>query len=338
MRSRPAVTLTTLARELGVNVSTVSRALSDHPVGVSAQTVEHVRSLARARGYVHNASARALRTGRSWAVGMTVPRLTDVVLALVYHGVDEVAIDAGYTAFVANTRDDAELRRRRLDLMLAHQVDGILLADTHLQDPHLDQLDAAGVPHVLALRSLPDRVSVSTDDRTGGRLAAQHLLALGHTRVAVAAGDLRASTGKERTAGFVETYAQAGHPVPASLVVAGMFDVDSGARAAHRLLDLAPDLTAVFATSDTSAVGVLGTLRDRGRSVPDDVAVVGYNNLDLGAALPVPLTSVDSRLTDIGRLAMSTLLELIDGRDPASQRLPPTLVVRASTTGVTLPT
>lgn len=331
MPPRPLVTLSTLARELGVNVSTVSRALSDHPVGVSAQTIEQIRAVAHARGYVHNASARALRTGRSHAVGMTVPRLTDVVLALVYNGVDEVSIDAGYTAFVANTGDDAELRQRRLDLMLAHQVDGILLADTHLGDPHLEQLDATGVPHVLALRSQPDRLSVSTDDLTGGRLAAEHLLALGHTRVSVVAGDVRASTGSERTRGFVEAYARADLPVPGELVVPGLFDVASGARAAQRLLDLAPDLTAVFATSDISAIGVLGTLRDRGRRVPDDVAVVGYNNLDLAAALPVPLTSVDSRLTDIGRLAMSTLLQLIDGQTPVSQRLPPTLVVRAST-------
>lgn len=327
-----AVTLTSLARELGVNVSTVSRALSERPTGVSATTVETVRRVAAERGYRRNLAARALRTGRSLTVGMTVARLTDVALASVYGGVDEASIEAGYTTLVANTLDRPDLRRRRLDLMLARQVDGIILADSSLDGTALEELDRQSVPHVLALRGLPGRLSVTTDDLAGGRLVARHLLGLGHRRIGVVAGDVRASTGQQRTRGFLDVLEAAGVEVPQDRVVPGLFDVRSGVEGAAHILGTAPDVTAIFATSDAAAIGVMATLRDLGRRVPEDVAVVGYNDLDLAGALPVPLTTVDSRLFDVGTVAMGTLLQLIGGGSPESQALEPRLVVRASTT------
>ncbi len=330
-RGSAPVTLASLARELGVNVSTVSRALSDEPTGVSSATVATVRRVAEQRGYRRNLAARALRTGRSFTVGMTVARLTDVALASVYGGVDEAAIAAGYTTFVANTLDRADLRRRRLDLMLARQVDGFVLADSHLDGAAIGQLDDLRVPYVLALRGLPGRLSVTTDDLMGGRLAAEHLLGLGHRRVGVVAGDVQASTGQERTRGFLTALREAGVEVPDALVVPGLFDVRSGVDGAAQILEHDPDVTAIFATSDAAAIGVMSTLRESGRRVRDDVAVVGYNNLDLAEALPVPLTSVDSRLFDVGTEAMRVLLELIDGGTPEPRSLEPRLVVREST-------
>jgi LacI family transcriptional regulator len=330
--ARSPATLTSLARELGVHVSTVSRALTPNPKGVSASTVAVVRRLAAERGYRSNQAARALRTGRSLVIGMLVPRLTDEVQATVYEGVDAAAMAAGYATLVANTLDQAELRSQRLDLLLARQVDGIILADSLSDSNVVDQLDAAGIPYVLALRQLPDRPSIGTDDLRGGRLVAEHLLGLGHTRMAVVAGDTRASTGAERTQGFLHACRAAGIDIAEHLVVPCGFNVRSGAAAAAQILDKDPDVTAIFATSDNVALGVLGTLRDRGRSVPGDVALAGYNNLDMAAALPVPLTTVDSRLVDVGRAAMHGLLELLLGRRPASERLEPRLVVRSSTT------
>lgn len=331
--STQPTTLTSLAQELGVHVSTVSRALSDPPRGIAPETVRLVRELADRRGYRRNLAARSLRTGRSFAVGMTVPRLTDAGLATVYGGVDEAGIEAGYTTLVANTLDQADLRRRRVDLMLARQVDGMIVADSHEEAGLLDELASSSVPHVLALRRLPGRLSVSTDDLLGGRLVAEHLLLLGHTRLGIVAGDTRASTGRERTQGFLEACADAGVEVPPEHVIPCLFDVRSGAEAGARLLASAPDLTAIFAASDNVALGVIGALRATGRSVPDDVALVGYNDLDIAEALPVPLTSVDSRLLEVGRAAMTTLLDLIAGRPAESLLLEPRLVVRASTTG-----
>lgn len=327
------VTMTSLARELGVHVSTVSRALSDSPAGIAPGTVASVRRLAQQRGYRSNLTARALRTGRSLAVGMVVPRLTDEVMATVYGGVDEVGIAAGYTTLVANTLNRPDLRDHRLDLMLSRKVDGVVVADSFSDSNVVDQLEAAHVPYVLALRRLPEQLSVGIDDLVGGRLVAEHLLSLGHVRFGVVAGDTRASTGAERARGFLETCAEAGVHVTQDAVVPCTFDVRAGADAAVRVLEADPAVTAIFAASDNVALGVLGTLRDRGRSVPDDVALVGYNDLDLAAALPVPLTSVDSHLVEVGRRAMTALLELMEGRSPSSQQFKPELVVRQSTTG-----
>ncbi|MDO5739854.1 MAG: LacI family DNA-binding transcriptional regulator [Ornithinimicrobium sp.] len=330
MSSDPAPTLASLARELGVHVSTVSRALSEPPSGISSSMVDQVRHLAMERGYRSNLAARALRTGRSLVIGMLVPRLTDAVLATVYAGVDEAAMDAGYATLVANTLDRPDLRQQRLQRLLARQVDGVIVADSRYDSNIIGALEAARVPHVLALRCLPDRLSIGTDDRLGGRLIGEHLLSLGHRRFGVVAGDTRASTGDERTQGFLDVCAEAGVHIPGQLVVPCAFDLRSGSAAAAQVLDADPDVTAIFATSDDVALGVLATLRDRGRSVPDDIALVGYNNLDLAAALPVPLTTVDSRLVEVGRAAMSALLAVIGGRSASSVRLTPRLIVRSS--------
>lgn len=325
------VTLSSLAAELGVHVSTVSRALSDLPTGVSPAQAERIRQLAQERGYRRNLAARALRTGRSQVVAMTVPRLTDMALAAVYQGADEASIEAGYTSLVANTLDRPDLRRRRVDLLLARQVEGLLVADSQDDPSLLDHLVDVGLPHVLTLRRLPGRLSVSTDDLLGGRLVAEHILSLGHRRVGIVAGNTRASTGRERTAGFLAAYEEAGIEVPDRVVVACSFDVKGGVEATRRVLAADPHLTALFVVSDNVAVGAMSVLRESGRSVPDDVAVAGYNDLDLAAALPVPLTSVDSRLVEVGRRAMGTLLELIGGGTPESQLIEPRLIVRAST-------
>jgi LacI family transcriptional regulator len=331
---RNTVTLARLAEELGVHVSTVSRALSDEPFGVGTETVERVRRLAFELGYRRNVAAQSLRTGRTKLIGVMVPRLTDVVLATVYDGIDQTAISAGYNTVVVNTRDRLDLQRSRLDLMLSRQVDGIILGDSRDDSNLISELRRYDVPYVLVTRRLPRQLSVTTDDLMGGRLAAEHLLSLGHRRVGVVAGDQHASTGAERTAGFRMAYASAGHPVPDEYVIpTGGFDVAAGRAGAEALLSLPARPTAIFAVSDFAAVGVMGTMRDHGLEVPQDIAVIGYNDLDVAAELPIPLTSIHSPLFQMGASSMRALLALLDGSQVRSRALKPALVPRASTLG-----
>ena len=317
--------------------STASRSLAEQPVRISAATVARVREAARTLGYRRDASAAALRTGSSRLVGVLVHRLTDLALATMYAGADAAAAEAGYNTVVANGLDDPQVRRDRLEALLARRIDGVILADARSDDTLADHLAALGVPYVLAMRTLPGHLSVGTDDVQGGRLAAEHLLELGHRRVAVAAGDPLASTGHDRTAGFRQAFAEAGHPVPDDAVAATGFGVAAGHVAGNRLAALDPAPSAVFAVDDLTAVGVIGALRDAGRTVGSDVALVGYNDVELAADLPVGLTSVRSDRDRMGRLAFDLLLERIAGRDTASVRLPPGLVPRASTLGVRPP-
>ena len=198
----PPVTLAAVASRAGVHISTVSRALTPGATGVGAATAARIRLIAAEMGYRPDPAAAALRTRRSSVFGVLVPRLTDFVLARIYEGIDATAAEAGYHTFVANTTDDPALRRERLQGLLSRRVDGIILGDARLDGDELVKILASkGIPYVLVSRKLTGHLSVTTDDPLGGRLAAQHLLELGHERVGVVAGETYASTGVERTAG-----------------------------------------------------------------------------------------------------------------------------------------
>ncbi|MGW4824943.1 LacI family DNA-binding transcriptional regulator [Streptomyces sp. NPDC004227] len=335
---RTPVTLAQIARQAGVHVSTVSRALSpDESVrgGVATDTATLIRTLAEELGYQRDPAGAALRTGRSRMLGVLVPRLTDIVLATIYEGIDAAAAAAGYHTVVANTGDDPELQRRRADALLARRVDGLVLGDARSDSDLVAELARQHIPLVLVSRRLPGRISVTTDDVLGGRLAAEHLLELGHRRVAVVAGEPYASTGAERTQGFLDACAEAGLPVPESHVVRSRFDVPGGRAAAERLLTLRPRPTAVFAVNDFAAIGVMAAVRDAGLTVGRDVAIVGYNDVPLAAALPVSLTSVSSPMYRMGEVAATTLVNMLNGKPGRSRRLRPALVARASTLGGT---
>lgn len=329
-RARP-VTLATVARHAQVHVSTVSRALGDNPAGISTDTIRRVRELAAVLGYTRDAGAAGLRTGSSRLFGVLVPRLTDLVLASIYESIDAAASAAGYGTVVANTLDDPDHRRARLDAMLSRRIDGVIIGDSHIGDTAAHELRSRGVPYVLVMRKLEGHLSVTTDDYRGGQLAAEHLLELGHRRVGVIAGDQLASTGRERTLGFRRTFEAAGYPLPAPYVVDSAFSTPSGLAAAEALLRLPEPPTAIFAVHDLLALGAMGAVRDAGKRVGEDIALIGYNDLDLAATLPVPLTSVRSDLAAMGSLSVEALLGQLKGETPSSILLTPELVVRATT-------
>jgi LacI family transcriptional regulator len=320
-----------LARHAQVHVSTASRALSDDPSGISTETVRRVRELAVMLGYRRNIGAAGLRTGSSRLLGVLVPRLTDLVLATIYESIDAAAESAGYSTVVANTFDDPSHRQARLDAMLSRRMDGVIIGDSHIGDKAAYELQNQRVPYVLVMRRLEGHLSVTTDDELGGRLAAQHLLELGHKRVGVIAGDLLASTGRERSQGFRRAFEAAGYPVEDRYVVSTGFGTAAGRIAGDSLMALAQPPTAIFAVDDLTAVGAMGAVRAAGKELREDVALIGYNDLDLAANLPIPLTSVRSDLMAMGKLSVEALLQGIRGEQAISTLLPPVLVPRATT-------
>lgn len=332
---RRQVTLRMLADQLGLHVSTVSRVLHAKPGegrrAASSATMERIRQLADELDYQPNPHATSLRTKRSKLVGVLVPRLSDLVLATIYEGIEEAAAEHGLSTFVTNTRDDPAKQRAHTDMMLARRVDGLIFGDAHVDGRFLDQVSAHGVPFVLVSRRAGNHVSVTCDDRLGGRLAAEHLLGLGHRRFAVIAGEPYASTGRDRTAGFVGRCAEAGVDIPESLIVHSPFDASGGRQATERILSSAsPPPSAIFAVNDFAAIGSIGALRDHGRWVGSDVAVVGFNDTPLAGDLPVPLTTIRSPMHQMGRRGLELLTQLVAGDPVASERLAPVLVVRSS--------
>lgn len=335
MAKRGSATLRTVAAAAGVDVSTVSRVLNSPPEErdrwASAETIKRVLACADEHGYRRNPHAASLRTARTLQVGVVVPRLQDFVLATVFEGIDAAASEHGYAAFVTNSLDDPAQRESRIRQLLDRRVDGLILADARVDDPLLGQLIVDAVPLVLASRSSGDCPGAFADDTFGGYLAADHLARLGFRDAAVIAGPEFASTANLRVDGFRAGLAEHGLSLPAHRVVRTGFDAAAGRAGVDQLLRNQTVPAAIFATNDFAAIGAIGGLRERGLSVPHDVAVVGYNDTPLAENLPVPLTTIRSPILDIGRAAFHLLKHVLAGEKPESVVLQPTLVIRAST-------
>lgn len=324
-----------IASDVGVSVTTVSRVLNPtepHPERwASAETVAAILRSAERNGYRPNPHATSLRTARSNVVGVLVPRLQDFVLATIYEGIDEAATEAGVSTFVTNSLDKPDLQRVRTQQMLDRRVDGLIFGDAHLDDDFLDDLAAQEVSFVLTSRRHGDHVSVTCDDPAGGRLVAEHLLATDRREVAILAGLPFASTARERSQGLIDRFAEAGLEIPEHRIVFNGFDAAAGREAADQILARRPYPDAIFATNDFAAIGAMGALRDKGLQIPDDVALVGYNDTPLAASLPIPLTTIRSPMHEMGRQALQTLLRKLGGAEVESRRLTPELIIRAST-------
>jgi LacI family transcriptional regulator len=332
------MTLRKIADELGVSPSTVSRVLAT-PGGDalrwgSPATVERIRSFAAEHGYSPNPQASSLRTRRSGLIGVVVPRLQDYVLAEVYAGIEEAASESGLSAFVTNSLDSTDNQRARTRMMIDRRVDGLIYGDAHLDHQFLDEVHAQGTKFVLVSRTAGDYPSATTDDELGGRLVGQHLADTGRRDVAVLAGLEFASTASRRTRGCVEALADNGIHVPPERVVYTGFDPAGGRAAAERILAGGGVPDAIFATNDFAAIGAFGVLRDKGIRVPDDVALVGYNDTPLAEGGAVPLTTVRSPMHEMGRQGVRLLLEVLAGRSPESVLLQPELIVRGSSMSI----
>jgi LacI family transcriptional regulator len=333
MTKRPA-TLRGIAQQLNVHVSTVSRVLNgtlDHAGrAASKDTIERIRALAASLDYQPNTHARTLKTRHSREIAILVPRLSDIVLATVYEGIDEAASARRYTSFVANTLDRPERQRELAERALARNVEGLIISDVHCtpEPGFLEELAERRVPFVLVSRRRAPHCSVTSDDEMGGRLAAEHLFGLGHTCVAVIAGEPHSSNARERTASFVDYYRQRGIQIEPERIIPGHFDTATGFTIGEQLLAHPQPPTAIFAVNDFLAIGLFGALRNRGMEAGRDIAVVGYNDTPLAAHLQ--LTSISTSMHAQGVRAVETLLRVIAGESVQSHRFPASLVARAS--------
>lgn len=325
------VTLQSIAERANVHVSTVSRALDPHPARkVSAETVARIREIAEELGFEPNPWARSLRTKRTTTIGLVIPRLVDNVLAVVFEAAEYSAIHLGYQAITVSTGDDPERGRDAVRLLLDRRVDGLILATARMEDPIIDDLEATGVPFVLLNRSNGDHPCFRADDETGAYMATRHLLERGHRRIAHAAGVEGTSTFLRRREGYARALASAHLAVDEQWVLESGLGIDGGMEVGMRLLTQHPRPTAVFASNDYVAVGVMAAARDLGLSIPDDLAIVGYNDTSIGEALPVPLSSVSIPLPTMGSRAVEGLIDLVEGRPVEAMVFQPHLKIRAS--------
>ncbi|HUO69464.1 MAG TPA: LacI family DNA-binding transcriptional regulator [Solirubrobacteraceae bacterium] len=334
---RSAVTIRDVARVARVHPGTVSRALNEETrVLVNEETAERVLRAAEQLGYRPNRIARGLKTNRSYTVGVLIPDITNPLFPPILRGIEDRLDEAGYTSLIVNTDNDGERERSHLEAMRARQVDGFISATARLDRELLADVAAGGTPLVLVNRSMEDGSvpAVTVNDREGIRLAVEHVAGLGHTRIGHVAGPQNTSTGHRRNLGFVEGMRAAGLRAPkAHIRVSDWFTEEEGARVCAALLEAAPDLTAIVAGNDLLAIGCYDALESRGLRCPEDLSIVGFNDMPFVARLRPPLTSVRVPQREIGTVAADMLLELLaDGSGaPREILLEPTLVVRGST-------
>jgi LacI family transcriptional regulator len=287
-------------------------------------------------GYRPNPLARGLKTNRSYTVGIVVPDIQNPLFPPIIRGLDDRLGEAGYTPLIANTDNDPERERVDFEAMRARQVDGIVTATARADHELLDEIAARGTPLVLVNRrvengSLP---SATADDSAGVRLAVEHLVGLGHRRIAHLAGPQDVSTGRRRREGFEEAMQAAG--LDAGLVrVARAFTEPEGARLCEELLAEGAPVTGIVAGNDLMALGCYDVFAARGIRCPDDVSVVGFNDMPFADRFSPPLTTIAIPHYRIGVAAAELLLERLQGEadEPREIVLPAELVVRGSTAG-----
>ena len=328
-----APTIRDVARAAGVAVGTVSKALNGRGQ-LRPATVERVRAAAADLEFRPNDLVRSLQRGRTYTVGLLTTDHAGRFSLPLLAGIEDALGAAEILVFLCNVRDDSERERKDIASLLAKQVDGIIVTGRRT-DPRPPIAAAAGrVPVVYAYAHVADPASacVLPDEAHGGRLAAAHLLAAGRRRVAHITGPAGWEAVRLRREGAAAALAEHGLDLPPERVLAGTWSEGWGYEAAGRLLGRDPRVDAVFCGSDAIARGVMDGLRERGRRLPDDVAVVGFDNWEIIAeAARPPLTTVDMNLHDLGREAARRLLAMVAGeRETGTMRLPCRLVVRAS--------
>jgi len=330
-------TIADVARLAGVHKATASRALNPRTSDqVNAATARRVVSAAKRLRYQPNTLARSLSTRRSATIGVLIPDLTNPLFPLVVRGIEDALSEQGYTALLANTDNDPEREQTQFEALLSRKVDGFILATARRDHPLLRQAHQQGTAVVLLNRSTDEPLFpvVAGDDAAGVHAAVDHLVALGHRRIAHLSGPTAMSTGFTRGRAFRS--AVAAHslaPAETPVVECGSYTEDSGAAATRRLLAEHPEITAIFAGNDMIALGALQELREHRLDCPGDVSLVGFNDMRFVDKLVPPLTTVHVPHHQLGAEAAQLLLDQLDSPDRPAKTvsLPLDLVIRQST-------
>ena len=325
------VTIRDVAAEAGVSIGTVSKALNGQGK-LRTETRERVAEAAQRLGFAPNTLAQALLAGRSFTVGLITTDSFGRFSIPVMLGAEDALGTGQVSVFMCDTRDDPARERRYVETLAARRVDGLIITGRRVE-PRPPVTAGPGVPVVYAMTqpSGQDGPAVLPDDEGGGRTAAGHLLSRGRRRIAHITGPERFLAARLRAAGFGAALAAAGRPVAGGSRF-GEWSERWGREAARALLADEPGTDAVFCGSDQIARGVADALRAAGRAIPDDVALVGFDNWEpMALGAEPPLTSIDMCLEEVGRIAAELLLAAIAG-EPAHgiRTVPARLVVRES--------
>ncbi|MDE3066361.1 MAG: LacI family DNA-binding transcriptional regulator [Verrucomicrobiota bacterium] len=330
------VRLKDIAQQAGVSVMTVSKALRDEP-DVSAATKARLKALARQMGYVPDTTAQCLRTRKTKLFGLVIPTSTNPVFARIVFAIEERAHELGYDLLLAHTHNMPQREEHCVRRLLSRRVDGLFLSPVYRFETEAriyQELLARRTPVVLLGPPAPfckSFVAVEIEEALASRAVTQHLLKLGHRRIAYLTGPPAAPWARERFEGYRRALREAGLDVDDRLVFQAGITIEDGAKAALQILNESCSATAVQAVNDLAAVGCARTLLAQGLKIPGDVSVAGFGNVLLAEHFSVPLTTVRQPKFRLGLAAVEAMLQLLRGQRPEAKLLSAELVERQST-------
>jgi LacI family transcriptional regulator len=330
-----ATTLHEVAQRAGVSAMTVSRVVNGRG-SVDSETRQRVEEAIQALDYVPNRIARGLISQKTQTIGIIVPDIVNPFFAPVVRGAESAARKAGYRVLLCNSEGDLRLEREYIEDLVAHRVEGLLLAPASDRSrSSILSLLRGGFPLVLIDRALPDADCdlIVSDNAQGARRLIEHLIAIGHREIAHVSDAEDTSTGRERLRGYREALEAAGIPFQPELVIRTTVDRIGGYRAAQEILARDPLPTAIFAVNNMTAVGTMEALRERSLSVPKDMGLVCFDDVEHLAVLSPILTVIDQPAETFGSLGVQLLLERMTGKANSRPRriiLQTDLIVRQS--------
>ena len=330
------VRLKDIARHAGVSVMTVSKALRDEP-DVSAATKARIKSLAQQMGYVPDSSAQGLRTRTTKLFGLVIPSTTNPIFARVVFAIEERAHELGYDILLAHThnlpaREEVCIRR-----LLSRRVDGLFISPVYRFEAEAriyQEVLARQIPTVLIGPPAPfckSFLSVEIDEQVASYTATQHLLKLGHKRIAYLTGPPTAPWAHERFEGYRRALREAGLDVDDKLVFQAGSTIEEGTKAALQMLNESCGATAVQAVNDLVAIGCADALFAKGLQIPEDISLVGFGNILTAEYFRVPLTTIRQPKYRLGMAAVDAMVNLLKGQRVETKRLPAELIERKST-------
>ncbi|MBS1825639.1 MAG: LacI family DNA-binding transcriptional regulator [Acidobacteria bacterium] len=327
------VSIKDIARLARVSHSTVSRALRESPL-VNPETAEKIRRIAAESGFRISAVARSLATSRTFTIGVVVTSIDDPFVAEVVKGIEDEAIEHDYSVFLANCHADPEREMKVVHSFEDRRVDGIVVTASRVGALYGSVLERMHIPIVLLNNQHPSHFahSICIDNFDASRQLVAHLIALGHRRIAYIGDRFGHGSDSERFSGYRAALDEADILFQPDLVVHGDGKAEGGKEAMAKLLAVHPHPTAVFGYNDMTAIGALKAIRARGLRVPADISLAGFDDLPLGLYIDPPLTTVRQPKQQMGRMAMQSLLTLIEGNQAEQNvRVAGELIIRQST-------
>ena len=329
-----------VAEHAGVSVTTVSHVVNNTRT-VNPDTRSRVEETMRVLGYQPNVVARNLRRGKTHTIGIILPDSANPYFAEVVRGIEDTSFSQGYSVILCNSDNDLEKECFYSNVLLEKQVDGIIFVAAGLSGENIHHLQDRGIPLVLVDRRVPEVEAdyVLTDNQGGGRLATRHLIDRGHRAIACIAGPEGVKLSSDRIAGYRQALEDAGIAIQPQLILEGDFQYQSGYHAAQGLFGNRSAPTAIFACNDLMAIGVNRFAHEKGLRIPEQLSIVGFDDIRLAAYTHPPLTTIRQPKHTMGSSAAKLLLERMTNRDLAPRLvvLETQLIVRESTDQVQKP-